>query len=175
MNKKQAKQIIFQHLSRQRGQYFRFLPVDAGRTSALPLVDDVWNVQCFAGEVVTEIRMLFAFQKVCVDILAFPYPCPIEKGCIAEMLKLVNVLNSEVQPLDSSGRFFVDEDDLKVGYSTHIDYNYLNVIPEDIGRYGVLSFLAVTTNASELLYGVGSGEMTAREAQQRLIERFREE
>lgn len=175
MNKQQAKIMIYQKLFRQRGPYFRFIPVDAGRTSVLPLIDDMWTVHCFAGEPVREIRLALVFQKACVDVLAFPYPCSIDRGCIAEMVKFVTVLNKEVQPLDSSGRFFVDEDDLKVGYSTHIDYKYLELMPQDVVGQGALSFLAVTANTANLLYYVGVGEMTAKEARQHMTEQFREE
>ena len=174
MNKTQAKFSIFWELRKQAWPHFRFACLDDGEIVASSLNADMWNLSFSVGAPLGEIQVTLAFHKEWVDVLAFPHPRIINEDSVLEMVRFVNCLNGYVKLQDTNGRFYIDESDLDMAYSSRLNYKYLELLPQEAVSHGVLGFLSFVADAAVPLYCVGQGDMTAEEGCRYMVELWEE-
>lgn len=161
MKKEQAKAIIFQEIQCQSPIIPHYIFLENEEITTPSLMKDEWNLSFPVGKPLREVQLTLNFQKNWVDILAFPHPRIIEEEHVLEMVRFVNCLNSYVKLQNTNGRFYIDETDLDVAYSSRLSYKYLELLPQEAVSHGVLGFLSFVADAAAPLYCVGQGEMTA--------------
>lgn len=117
---------------------------------------------------IKEVQVSLVFRESWLEVLTVPRP-QIFKAMHAVVL--MNTLNKFAQQSEFVGSFYFDCE-LGLVHSTRIPYDYLELAPTRAIAGGVLSGLSIFDEIGDTLCKVGSGEFTAEDASEEIIEMF---